>query len=60
GRNGYGGPCPPPGPAHRYHFTIYALDRSLSLAAGASKGQVLEAMQGHVLARGDLTGTYGR
>lgn len=60
GRNGYGGPCPPPGPAHRYHFTIYALDRSLSLAAGASKGQALDAMQGHVLARGDLTGTYGR
>lgn len=55
---GYGGPCPPGGRTHRYQFTLYALDRSLNLDAGASKRQVLDAMQGHVLARGDLMGTY--
>lgn len=60
GKTGYGGPCPPPGRPHRYQFTIYALDDSLDLEAGASKKQVLDAMQGHVLAQGQLTGTYRR
>lgn len=60
GRIGYGGPSPPPGPAHRYQFTLYALDRSLDLTAGASKKQVLDAIQGHILARGELTGIYQR
>ncbi len=59
GRVGYGGPCPPSG-THRYQFTLYALDKSLDLEAGASKQQVLEAMQGHVVARGQLTGMYQR
>ena len=60
GRVGYGGPCPPPGRPHRYQFTLYALDRLLDLKAGASKKQVLEAMQGHILAQGQLTGTFQR
>jgi len=60
GKTGYGGPCPPPGRPHRYQFTIYALDDSLDLEAGASKKQLLDAMQGHVLAQGQLTGTYRR
>ena len=60
GRVGYGGPCPPPGKPHRYQFTVYALDRTLDLAAGASKSQVLEAMQGNILSRGRLTGIYER
>jgi Raf kinase inhibitor-like YbhB/YbcL family protein len=55
---GYGGPCPPGGPAHRYQFALYALDQPLDLQAGASKRQVLDAIQGHVLAEGRLTGTY--
>ncbi|TET42271.1 MAG: hypothetical protein E3J60_02865 [Dehalococcoidia bacterium] len=57
---GYGGPCPPPGAPHRYRFTIYALDQPLDLKAGVSKKQVLDAMQGHVTAQGQLTGTYQR
>ena len=60
GRIGYGGPCPPPRRPHRYRFTLYALDQALGLKAGASKKQVLNAMQGHILAQGQLTGTYQR
>jgi Raf kinase inhibitor-like YbhB/YbcL family protein len=60
GRVGYGGPCPPPGRPHRYQFTVYALDSSLELEAGASKGQVLGAVQGHILAQGRLSGRYQR
>ena len=43
-RIGYGGPCPPPGPAHRYFFKLYALDTALGLASGADKSQLLQAM----------------
>lgn len=57
GELGYGGPCPPSG-THRYVFKLYALDRRLGLAPGASKQQVLSAMRGHVLAEAELTGTY--
>ena len=60
GRVGYGGPCPPTGPAHHYLFSLYALDRPLDLNAGSSKKQVLDAMQGHILAQGQLTGIYQR
>ena len=57
---GYGGPCPPLGKSHRYFFKIYALDAPLGLPAGATKAQVLEAMKGHVLAQGEIMGTYQR
>ncbi len=57
---GYFGPCPPEGYPHHYCFTLYALDTSLDLAAGASKGQVLQAMEGHILAQGRLIGIYSR
>jgi len=60
GGTGYGGPCPPTGSHHRYQFTLYALDHPLDLKAGTSKEQLLSAMQGHVLAQGQLTGTYQR
>ncbi len=60
GRVGYGGPCPPPGPAHRYRFTLYALDTPLGLGPRATKQAVLDAMRGHVLAEGQLVGTYQR
>lgn len=60
GRAGYGGPCPPPGKPHRYYFKIYALDQKLSLGPGASKKQVEDAMKGHILAKGELIGKYGR
>ncbi len=57
---GYGGPCPPSGSAHRYFFKFYALDITLDLGAGASKKDVEQAMKGHILAKGQLVGRYGR
>jgi len=60
GRIGYSGPCPPAGRAHRYRFNLYALDQPLDLKAGASRKQVLDAMRGHILAQGQLTGIYQR
>jgi Raf kinase inhibitor-like YbhB/YbcL family protein len=59
GRIGYGGPCPPRG-IHRYFFKVYALDTMLRLKPGATKKELLEAMQGHVLAEGQLMGRYQR
>jgi Raf kinase inhibitor-like YbhB/YbcL family protein len=59
-RPGYGGPCPPPGGPHRYFFKLYALDITLNLSAGATKAQVEEAMEGHILGKGELMGKYGR
>jgi len=59
-RIGYGGPCPPPGPAHRYFFKLYALDAPLKLQAGATKRDVEAAMQGRVLGTAQLMGTYAR
>jgi Raf kinase inhibitor-like YbhB/YbcL family protein len=60
GNLGYGGPCPPPGPAHRYFFKLYALDIELTLEAGAVKDDVMQAMETHILAKGELMGQYGR
>lgn len=60
GRVGYGGPCPPPGPPHRYFFRLYALDVELMLPPGATKAQLLKAMKGHVLEEAHLMGKYGR
>ena len=57
GRKSYGGPCPPFG-THRYVFSAYALDTQLSLGDAAGKREVLEAMRGHILAKGRLTGVY--
>ena len=64
GRNGfraigYGGPCPPSG-THRYFFKLYALDTLLELPSGASKADVIKAMDGHVLAFGEVMGQYAR
>jgi len=60
GRTGYGGPCPPPGKPHRYYFKLYALDTELGLKPGATKRELLRAMEGHVLGEGQLMGTYKR
>jgi Raf kinase inhibitor-like YbhB/YbcL family protein len=61
GKTGYYGPCPPAGQSHRYIFSLYALDNMLAqLKAGASKSDVLEAMQGHILASARLTGIFGQ
>jgi len=59
-RLGYGGPCPPPGKPHRYFFKIYALDTLLNLKPGFTKKELLQATNGHVLAEGQLMGTYQR
>ena len=58
-RLGYGGPCPPGG-THRYFFKLYALDIELDLDSGATKARLEEAMQGHILAEGQLMGKYTR
>jgi Raf kinase inhibitor-like YbhB/YbcL family protein len=59
-KNGYSGPCPPGGAPHRYYFKLYALDIEPGLAPGATKADLEKAMQGHILARGQLMGRYGR
>ena len=61
GSIGWFGPLPPVGdPAHRYHFQVFALDRTLDLPHGSSRERVLDAMRGHVLGAGELVGTYER
>lgn len=58
---GYGGPMPPRGHGtHHYHFKLYALDSALNLPPKQTKKQVLDAMKGHILAQGELIGTYER
>lgn len=57
---GYGGPCPPGHDPHRYIFTLYALDTTLDQPSGATRSQVEDSIKGHVLARGQLMGRYGR
>ena len=57
GTVGYGGPSPPDG-EHTYRFKLYALDEELGLTEGATKGKLGAAMEGSVLARTQLTGTF--
>ena len=56
-RTGYGGPCPPIG-RHRYFFKLYALDIVLPDLQAPTKAQLEDAMEGHIIARTDLIGTY--
>jgi len=56
-REGYGGPCPPIG-RHRYVHKLYALDTVLPVLHPATKATLEKAMQGHILARGELVGFY--
>lgn len=61
GELGYTGPCPPVGHGvHHYWFRLYALDTVLDLGDGATRKDVAQAMDGHVLAEADLMGTYER
>jgi Raf kinase inhibitor-like YbhB/YbcL family protein len=60
GRIGYNGPCPPSGKLHHYHFRIVALDSMLGLGSGATAAQLDGAMRGHIIAMGELIGTYSR
>ena len=61
GGTGWGGPLPPEGHGtHHYHFKLYALDTQLDLGAGATKTELLDAVEGHVLDQAELIGTYSR
>lgn len=62
GKSGYGGPCPPPGHGlHHYHFKLYALDvEQLGLGADTKVEQVESEAQNHLIAKGELVGTYER
>lgn len=57
---GYAGPWPPPGAPHRYFFTVYALDTVLGLSSSATRRDLLAAMRGHLLAKGQIYGVFGR
>jgi Raf kinase inhibitor-like YbhB/YbcL family protein len=59
GKTGYGGPCPPSG-THRYFFKIFALDRMLDLRSDAKRAELDRAMEGHIIAQGQLMGRYTR
>lgn len=59
GKTAYGGPCPPDR-EHRYFFKLYALDSMLDLSEGVSKKDVEQVMEGHILAKAELMGTYNR
>lgn len=60
-RPGYFGPRPPAnGQLHAYHFRVYAIDEALNLEPGLGKAELLDAMNGHVLATGMLMGHYER
>ena len=60
GKIGYGGPCPPGGSAHHYHFKLYALADQVRLNPGATKQQLLDVMKGHILGQTELVGTFKR
>jgi Raf kinase inhibitor-like YbhB/YbcL family protein len=60
GRVGYGGPCPPAGPSHRYVFTLSALDKQLGLAPRKQAADVRRAMRNHVLAEAQLVARFDR
>jgi Raf kinase inhibitor-like YbhB/YbcL family protein len=58
---GYRGPAPPKGHGvHRYFFKLYALDKTLDLPDGIDKPGLEKAMKGHIVAEGELMGTYQR
>ena len=58
-RTGYGGPCPPIG-RHRYFHKLYALDTELQGLGTPNKAQLEKAMEGHVLGKAELVGTYAK
>lgn len=61
GTVGYRGPAPPRGHGvHHYHFRLYALNAPVKVSAGFDKAGLLRAMNGHILAEADLSGTYER
>lgn len=59
GRIGWGGPCPPNG-THRYFFKLYAIDKKLTLLAGATKIQVENEIKQNVIEKAEIIGLYKR
>lgn len=60
-KEGYTPPAPPAGHGvHHYHFQVFALDTVLDVEAGVGRGRLLELMEDHVLAWGEIVGTYER
>lgn len=60
-RTGWTGMAPPKGDTqHHYHFQVFALDQKLELQGGAGRSALINAMANHVLARGELIGTFRR
>ena len=58
---GYRGPAPPKGHGlHHYHFKLYALDTQLDLQPGATKSDVVGAIEGHIIAEAQVMGRYNR
>ena len=65
GNNGWGlpayrGPAPPLGSVHNYHFAVFALDEELDLPPGLDRGELLLAIEGHVIGQGDMVPLYER
>lgn len=60
GAFGYSGPCPDAGSTHHYAITVYALDTKLGLPVDTKGRQLLKAIDGRILARGQIVGTYGK
>jgi Raf kinase inhibitor-like YbhB/YbcL family protein len=61
GAFGYGGPCPPPGKAHHYHFKVYALKvDKLPIAADATTAMIGFTINANMLAQTEIVATYGR
>jgi Raf kinase inhibitor-like YbhB/YbcL family protein len=58
GKTSYGGPCPPSG-THRYYFRVYALDIA-QMQVGVTRANLERAMQGHIIAQGELMGRYSK
>ena len=58
-KNGYVGMCPPAG-THHYHFKVYALDIKLNMPRTTNKAAIEKVMEGHILAWGDLVGTFDK
>jgi Raf kinase inhibitor-like YbhB/YbcL family protein len=60
GKIGYTGPCPPTGATHRYTFKVWGLDTYLDIPPGSLKGDLIKAMQGHVIQYGETVAMYSR
>jgi Raf kinase inhibitor-like YbhB/YbcL family protein len=60
GNTGYDGPCPPEGEEHEYVFSVYALDATIELPAGATAEEALDAISGNIIGFARLSGTYAR